>query len=107
MEYERDVERYLVNEVKKKDGRCIKLHALSEEGLPDRMVLLPGGIIFFVELKRRKGILSPMQVAQHRSFKKLGQKVYTTFSKEEVDETLRGEVMPNEIQSTSISDALD
>ena len=91
MQYERDVEQYLKDQVKKRGGRCIKLHSISEEGLPDRMVLLPGGKIFFCELKRRGGLLSPMQRLQHKRFRSLGQRVHIPFSKEEVDQILKEE----------------
>lgn len=97
MEFERDVEKYLVRRVKQLGGRCIKLHTAYEEGLPDRMVLLPAGVMFFVELKRRAGVLSPMQKAQHRSLRKLGQRVYTPYSKLEVDEVLEKEGSPSGI----------
>lgn len=88
MEYERDVERRLTSSVKKLGGKCIKLSSANEEGLPDRMVLLPGGKIFFVELKRTTGILSVMQLYQHKIFRKLGQRVYVPKNKEAVDALL-------------------
>lgn len=100
MQLERDVESHLKKSVKRMGGRCIKLSSQHEEGLPDRMVMLPGGKVFFVELKRLGGVLSPMQRVQHKSFKKLGFKVYVPYTKEEIDDLLREEVMPNEIQTT-------
>lgn len=49
---EASVEEDLRKAVEKVGGLCIKLPALLYRGIPDRMVLLPGGRLFFVELKR-------------------------------------------------------
>ena len=59
---ERDVERALVGMVKRHGGLCLKWVCPGWSGVPDRIVLLPGGHIFFVETKRPKGgRYSPMQ----------------------------------------------
>ena len=49
------VERYLYDEVRKRGGWSIKLYPISMVGLPDRMVLMPGRRVYFVELKRASG----------------------------------------------------
>lgn len=48
------VEEDLRKTVKKAGGLCFKLPAHLYIGIPDRLVLLPGGKIFFVELKRKR-----------------------------------------------------
>lgn len=48
--YEATYEHYLGALVKDRKGEYIKLMGVA--GLPDRMILLPGGKIIFVELKR-------------------------------------------------------
>lgn len=59
---ESKVEDDLKAAVKKAKGLCIKLPAILYIGIPDRLVLLPGGRMFFVELKRaKKGRVSAMQ----------------------------------------------
>jgi len=57
---ESTLEKYLVAEVKKRGGKCLKL--VGYVGIPDRLILLPGGTAIFVELKTKQGKLSPLQV---------------------------------------------
>ena len=59
---ESKVENDLKKAVEKAGGLCIKLPAFLYAGIPDRLVLLPGGRVHFVELKRaRKGRVSRLQ----------------------------------------------
>ena len=88
------IENYLKNKVKSMKGIAIKLNSMSMSGLPDRMVLLPKGIILFVELKRLGGKARPLQLVTHRLLKNLGFEVYVIDSKKQVEEALNkyGEV---------------
>lgn len=52
-------EKWLYGEVRGRGGLCIKM--LSATGLPDRLVLLPGGRLAFIELKTPVGKLSKIQ----------------------------------------------
>lgn len=52
---ERDIERALVGMVKRHGGLCLKWVCPGWSGVPDRIILLPGGRVMFVELKRPKG----------------------------------------------------
>lgn len=52
---ERDVEKFLVQEVKKKHGKAFKFVSPGTLGVPDRLICLPGGVTCFVELKRPGG----------------------------------------------------
>lgn len=59
---EKDIERKLRILVEQHGGRCLKWVCPGWSGVPDRIVLLPGGRVIFVELKRPKGgRLSPRQ----------------------------------------------
>lgn len=49
---EKDIERKLVRLVKRHGGMCLKWVCPGWSGVPDRLVLMPGGHIVFVELKR-------------------------------------------------------
>lgn len=52
---EKDIERKLVRIVKKHGGLCLKWVCPGWAGVPDRIVLIPGGRVLFVELKRPEG----------------------------------------------------
>lgn len=54
-ELERDIERKLRTVVESHGGLCLKWVCPGWSGVPDRIVLLPGGRALFVELKRPKG----------------------------------------------------
>ena len=56
------IEMELKKEVESKGGLCFKLPAGLYSGIPDRLIILPGPDIYFVELKRdEKKKLSPRQ----------------------------------------------
>ncbi len=74
---ERAIERKLIQEVKLRGGFCPKLTSPGTDGMPDRMVLLPGGHIGFVEVKAPGQKPRPLQIARHRVLTQLGFKVYT------------------------------
>lgn len=54
-ERERDIERALSVMVRRHGGLCLKWVCPGWAGVPDRIVLLPGGRVIFVEVKRPKG----------------------------------------------------
>lgn len=81
---ESKIEKYLKDETEKLGGMCLKFTS-SIRGVPDRIVLLPEGKIYFVELKNEQGKLSVPQKYLHKKFKRLGIQVYVPNSKEQVD----------------------
>lgn len=60
-ELERDVERRLVRGVKALGGTAYKWVCPGTVGVPDRIVVWPGGRVDFIELKTETGVLSPRQ----------------------------------------------
>ena len=58
---ERDIEAKLVREVKAMRGECLKWVSPGTIGVPDRIVILPGGAVIFVELKTDAGRLTKLQ----------------------------------------------
>ena len=77
IESEKLLERKLKEAIKAKDGLCIKLLSNHFTGLPDRLCLLPGGVIFFAEIKTTKEEPSKIQKFVHSKLSKLGFNVYT------------------------------
>lgn len=73
---EREIEKILVSEVKALGGRAYKFTSPGNDGVPDRMVCLPGGRICFVELKSEVGRLTPLQRTQITRLRELGQRVF-------------------------------
>lgn len=63
---EKHIEKRLREAVKKKGGLALKLVCPGFTGITDRLVLMPGGRLIFVELKFGKGKLSARQIAVHR-----------------------------------------
>jgi len=57
--------------VKARGGLALKLWP-TVSGLPDRLVLLPGGHASFVEFKTSVGLLRPRQRVMHAVLAKLG-----------------------------------
>lgn len=91
---ERQIEKFLTDKVKKLGGLSVKLNSASFSGLPDRMILMPKGKMYFVELKAPGKKPRPLQVAIHKVFAELGFKVYVIDTKERVGEFI------NAIQTT-------
>lgn len=78
---ESNIERFFIKECKKKGWLPLKFVSPSMSGLPDRMVLLPGGKVSFVELKAEGEKPRPLQKAVHKILAGLGFRVYVIDSK--------------------------
>jgi hypothetical protein len=73
---EKQIERKLVETVKAAGGICPKLVSPGTDGMPDRMVLLPGCRIGFVEVKAPGEKPRPLQTHRHRQLRALGFPVF-------------------------------
>ena len=69
---EKEIEKKLVDGIKRLGGCAYKWVSPGRDGVPDRIVVLPGGIIWFVELKTDTGRLSPRQQFQLNFLSSLG-----------------------------------
>jgi len=79
-------EQYLRERVEALGGMCPKFVDPSRRGAPDRMVILPGHPVYFVEMKRYKiGTVRPWQERYHTDLRACGHKVWVLWSKEDVD----------------------
>ena len=61
---EKDIEKILVREVKIAGGLAYKFISPGNDGVPDRIVILPDGRVMFVELKTDRGKLTALQQMQ-------------------------------------------
>lgn len=86
---EKYIESRLRNEVKKLGGIAIKFLPISFNGLPDRIVLMPGGKLSFVELKRPGKVPSAIQFFVMAKLIKLGFKVLVINSIESLNEFIK------------------
>ena len=91
---EKQVEQKLVRAVKARGGICPKFVSPGFDGMPDRIVLLPGRHFGFVEVKAPGEVPRPLQVSRHRLMKKLGFQVYVLDDPEKIGGIL------DEIQAT-------
>jgi hypothetical protein len=73
---EKSIEQKLVAAVKQAGGICPKFTSPGMDGMPDRLVLLPGGRVAFVEVKAMGCKPRPLQLARHGMLRRLGFKVY-------------------------------
>jgi hypothetical protein len=69
---ERELERRFRVAVQSVGGIAYKFTSPGRAGVPDRMIVLPGGVTFFVELKSATGRLTPLQFREHDRLRTLG-----------------------------------
>ena len=82
---EREIEGYLVRRVKEIGGIAYKFVSPAHRGVADRIVVLPGGGVIFVELKSATGKLTPLQEVFAADMQRLGQNYIVLKSREEVN----------------------
>lgn len=81
---ERDIERKLSLTVKRAGGIAPKFVSPGFDGMPDRIILMPGGRVAFVEVKDKGKHPRPLQEARHRMLRKLGFRVYVLDNEEQI-----------------------
>ena len=85
---EKEIESYLVAQVKVKGGRAYKFTSPAHRGVSDRIVVLPNGVVWFVELKTETGRLSPLQDAFRREINGMGGNYICLYGKKDVEQWL-------------------
>ena len=73
---EKQIERKFIREVKALGGICPKWVSPGFDGVPDRLVFLPGCHFGLVEVKAPGKKPRPIQKARHRLLKRLGFQVF-------------------------------
>lgn len=91
---EKEIEKRLVQEVRKRGGLCWKFTSPGTDGVPDRLILMPCGKIAFVELKATGEKMRPLQKYRKLQLEKLCFDVYC------IDDVKQITGVLNEIQAT-------
>ena len=86
---EKTTEQKLTQMVKVSGGIAPKFVSPGFDGMPDRLVLLPGGKCGFVEVKCRGEKPRPLQEVRHGMLRRLGFKVYVLDQAGQIGEVLR------------------
>jgi len=86
---ERKIEEYFCQRVAMAGGVAEKVTSLSARGFFDRLAVLPGGRVIFVELKRPKGgVVAAHQRERHARYRELGAEVAVIKTFADVDRLL-------------------
>lgn len=81
---EKEIEMKLVRAVKSMGGICPKWVSPGLDGVPDRIILLPGGKVAFAELKAPSKKPRPLQAARIEQLRSLGFQVYVIDRPEQI-----------------------
>jgi hypothetical protein len=83
---EKDIEAYFCRRVEAMGGHAFKWVCPGNRGVTDRIVLLPGGAVWFVELKQPGGRLSALQRLFGVTLRRLKMNYCVIWTTEQVDE---------------------
>ena len=87
---EKIIETYLREQVKAVGGKAYKWVSPGNDGVPDRIVIFPGGKVVFVELKAPGKEPGPLQLMQHKRLRDMGADVRVIDSKAGVEWFVKG-----------------
>ena len=85
---EKQIEQKLVKATKNMGGIALKFVSPGFDGMPDRIVLLPGGHIGFVEVKAMGCKPRPLQLSRHGLLRRLGFKVYVLDDERQIEKII-------------------
>ena len=80
---ESEIEKILVDGIRKLGGRAFKWVSPGNDGVPDRIVVLPEYPAIFVEMKTVTGKLTSLQRVQIERLQKMGQDVRVLYGEKE------------------------
>jgi len=81
---EKNTEQKLVSTIKSMGGIAPKFVSPGYDGMPDRIVLVPGGHMAFVEVKAPGEKPRALQLARHEMLRRLGFKVYVLDDEQQI-----------------------
>ena len=79
------IERKLIRAVRRSGGLALKFVSPGMAGVPDRLLLFPGGRAAFAEVKAPGEKPRPLQVHRMEQLRKLGFRVYVVDSEEKIN----------------------
>ena len=85
---EKQIERKLIAAVHLRGGMCPKWVSPGLDGVPDRVILFPGGRAAFAETKAPGKKLRPLQVRRKAQLEKLGFRVFVIDALEQIEGVL-------------------
>lgn len=94
---EAEIEKWLGQQIKKLNGLYLKWVSPGTVGVPDRIIILPGGCVWFVELKQAGAQLRALQALTLRQLQERGVNARAVRGMQEAISfvaELREEVMP-------------
>jgi hypothetical protein len=84
-----EVEAYLVRCIAAIGGRAYKFTSPGRVGVPDRLLVLPGGLVVFVEVKAPGGRLSKPQAREIEALARLGAEIYVVYNWRDIESLVR------------------
>ena len=91
---EKAIERKMVAEFERRGAMAWKFTSPGRQGVPDRIVLLPGGRVVFVETKTQIGRLSAAQRITIKRMRDLGHDVRVVYGADQAAKLVE-ELMPD------------
>ena len=85
---EKIIEHALIRAVLKRGGLCPKFVSPGYDGMPDRIILMPGGRIAFAELKAPGKKPRPLQLYMHTQLRLLGFQVFVIDNPSQIQEVI-------------------
>ena len=85
---EKAIEQKLMRATKNMGGIAPKFVSPGFDGMPDRIVLLPGGHIGFVEVKALGEKPRPLQLSRHGLLRRLGFKVFVLDDEQQIEQII-------------------
>lgn len=85
---EKKIEQKLLKAVRQSGGLCPKFVSPGTAGMPDRIILLPGGHLAFAEVKAPGEKPRRLQERRHRQLRDLGFRVFVLDCGEQIPEIL-------------------
>lgn len=85
---EKQIEQSLVTAVREAGGWCPKFISPGINGMPDRIVLMPGGRIAFVEVKAPGKKPRKLQIRRHIRLRNLGFQVFVLDDPKEIPDII-------------------